>query len=384
MARARTTVETSDDILFINRPLPPENSDLFLYIEDQITELLLPDETLADTIYRFGETGGDIVIAVARKKAIAQKPLAARGNSVRCRIPSAIDLWAGVKGTLPADQPSLLSGTYGDHAYLVYADARQVRRVFQFRAREDHDRDLLLAVIKLQQLYPQRGVTLKMHSREKLSEPVLTELRRRSISVADLPGKGYIDAATIEQWDFRLDSEMHEQDLLRAKRRTLSAALISIAAVAALWLLLAGVRVLLERSEQRSLAKWQGIRGSLKEIAYLQKQIRLSITEIMLCKTLSEKRTGRAGILEKIAATRPSELKLEQITIGERRKRMEKGGTAVQGEDAVVLKGYSASGTLITEWMDLLLKSKAFSGVTMVSMDKKEGMYRFQIECTIR
>jgi Tfp pilus assembly protein PilN len=103
----------------------------------------------------------------------------------------------------------------------------------------------------------------------------------------------------------------------------------------------------------------------------------------MLCKTLSEKRTKRALVLETLASTRPQELTLEQIRIGERRKRLEKDAGTTESEDAVFLKGYSDNGDRITEWMDLLVKSKAFSGVTMVSLEKKAGAYHFQIECTI-
>lgn len=392
MARARTIIETSEEILFINRPLPPENVDLILYVEDQITELLLPDETLADTIYRFAENSDDIIIAVARNKTLMQKPLTSRAGTICYRIPSAIDLWIKAKTHMQPDALSLVFGKYGDHAFLVCANSLSVQRVFHFKieANSNLERDLLLAVEKLQKLLPHQDpeVPLKLFCLEPLSNPVLQVLRRRSIEYIErignnnpqIPG----DKEFYEQWDFRLDSEIHEQSLGHERKRVLLVGIISIATAFALWLLLFGTNEIIANYEARTTVRWQELRSSLKEITYLQKQLRQSIGEIMLCKTLSEKRTRRAVILEKIAMTRPQELLLEQIRIGERRKRIDKSGAAAAGEDAVFLKGGCVNGARITEWMDLLVKTGVFSGVTMVSMERKNNSYHFQIECTIR
>lgn len=389
MARARTNIEISEEILFINRPLPPENADLILYVEDQITELLLADETLSDTVYRFIENSDDILIAVARKKKLLEKPL--RTGGICYRVPSAIDLWIKAKKNMQPEALSLVFGKYGGHAFLVCANALSIQRVFQFKAdaNTNLDRDLLLAVEKLQKqlAHPNKDAPLNLFSRVKLPNPVLQILRRRSVEYVELTGEDNPqtpgDAALLEQWDFRLDNEVNDQALGREKQRVLFTGVIAIAAAFALWLLLAGTNSLLERSQERVTAKWVGLRSSLKEITFLQKQIRQSIAEIMLCKTLSEKRTKRAAVLEKIASSRPQELTLEQIRIGERRKRIGKSAGTVAGEDAIFLKGYSGNGDRITEWMDLLVKTGAFSGVTMTSLERKGNAYYFQIECTL-
>jgi Tfp pilus assembly protein PilN len=387
MSSARLNSIFSNDILFINRPYPPENIDIVLFIEDQITELLLADETLSDTVYRFSENNEDLLIAVARKKALGMAPMPVRGN-VCYRIPSAIDLWTKARKTLrrQPETPAILFGIYGDRAYLVYANANSVLRVIQVNSGEDLDRDLLLGVEKIQKFIDKNDGPLKFISIEKLSETVLDDIRRHSIELDEIEGNKQATDEPLEtfvQWDFRLDNEINDQDLGKAKKKALITGLLSIAATTALWLLMFGTNILLEQSEERSTIRWRKLHGSLDEIAYLQKQIRQSISEITLCKTLSEKRTGRAVVLEKIAATRPAELKLEQIRIGELRKRIEKDGGSTATEDAVILKGFSENGNLITDWMDLLVKSRMFSGVTLVSMEKKGGVYRFQIECAI-
>jgi Tfp pilus assembly protein PilN len=384
MLRFPVKVEPSDDVLFIHRPLPPENADLILYIEEQITELLFAEETLSDVIYRFAENDDELLIAVARKKNFETRPIPA--NCTCYRIPAAIDIWLKVKTVLPPDVPALVFATHVDHAYLLYADALRVRRVYQFDRSGDGasvERELLSAIERLKEKFPAGDVAWKLYSQEKYSDTFHHELRARSIEWVPtrLSPQPAVDKETLEQWDFRLASETGAQELNRRKLRMVQASLITAGIVAVLWTLLFGADRFLSAAEQRSAVKWQKLHSSLKEISYLQKQTRQCIAEIILCQKLSENRTNRALLLDRIAATRPGPVKLEGLRISEQKKRVDKKSAAVAPEEVVLLKGYSGDGNRITEWMELLLKSGCFSSVNLAAMEKKNNEYHFYIEC---
>jgi Tfp pilus assembly protein PilN len=383
MARARGNVEPSDDIMFFHRPLPSGSADALLYIEDQIEELLFSEETLSDVIYHFVENGDEALIAVARVKVLERKPLAQK--AVWYRIPSAIELWLKAKASLPPGRLSLLLAAHGESAYLICADALQVRRVYKFAPGENLDRDVVVAIDKIREKYQPGEFPLTLYSQKAISDLLRRELRNRSIEAAPLPAGTLSPGENdlIEQWDFRLPGEVTAQQQNRQKFLILRAGIVSIVLVAAAWALLFGVSALLERLEQRSTVRWQGLRGSLREIGYLQKQTGQCISEIMLCQKLSEKRTNRALILQQISTTRPEQVTLEQLQIGERKKRFDKGAAVVTSEDLVVLKGYGSDGNRVTAWMELLQKGGVFSSVNLASMEKKGGSYHFTIECML-
>jgi len=389
MLRFPVTTELSDDIFFFHRPLPPEDADLIDNIEASISELLFAEETLADVIYRFAENDDGLLIAVAREKALRQIPLPV--NSLRYRIPTAIAVWLGAKAHLQPSVPAFLYATHAGHAYLLRADALRVRNVYRFESGLNDDvsvRNFLSAIDTLLAEYKPGDARPMLYSSAPLPEKVSNELRSRSIgntAPAIDPLKPPFDRAVLDQWDFRLPSETAAQEQNRMKSRLVQVCLAGIGAVAALWLLLFSASLLLAGAEDRAALTWQKLHGSLKEISYLQKQTRSNIAEIMLCQRLSEKRTSRAAVLEQAAAARPSQVKLEELRISGRKKVIEKhAGTAAPAVNEVLtLKGYSDDGNRITEWMELLLKSGMYASVNLVSMEKKDGRYRFIIECAL-
>jgi hypothetical protein len=108
------------------------------------------------------------------------------------------------------------------------------------------------------------------------------------------------------------------------------------------------------------------------------------MAEIKLCKKLAEKRTDRASLLTAVAATRPPTVLLVQLQISERRKRAgTKEKSALHPEELLILRGFCGDSRGITAWMERLLSSGAFSSVNLVSMEKKDGLYRFQVGCDL-
>ena len=382
MAHSRIKTALSDDVLFFHRPLPSETADLLLYIEDQIAELLFSEETLSDVLYRFSESGDEVLIALARVKTLERSALPPKSTCYR--IPAAIDIWLRAKAVLKPGRLSLLFGRHGENAYLLCADALAVRRVYKFAAGETGDRDVVLAIDKVREKYPPGEFPMSFLSRETVSDVLTRELRTRSIESVPMPSAAQLpsETALLEQWDFRLAAEADAQEQSRQKFRVLQAGLVSLAAVAAAWVLLFGAGAFLERLEERYAVRWQRLHGSLREIGYLQKQTGQCICEIMLCRKLSEKRTNLAFLLQQISATRPEQAKLEQLQIGERKKRFDKGSGSVASDEVIVLKGYCADGNRITEWMEQLQKNGAFASVNLSAMEKKAGAFHFMIECT--
>jgi Tfp pilus assembly protein PilN len=383
MARCRYKAETSDDILFFHRRLPAGTADPILYIEDQIEELLFTEETLADVVYRYAESGDEVLIALAHAKTLERTPLPAGKNCYR--IPAAIDLWLRAKATLEADRLSLLLGKHGENVYLLCADALRVHRVYTLADGGTLERDALLAIDKIREKYPAGGFPMTLFAQEPVSESLTNELRSRSVECRALSPAAQLpdEKAALDEWDFRLPAEVAAQEQNRLKIRLVKSGIATIGAVAAAWLLLFGAGAILDGVEKRSSARWQGLHGSLHEISYLQKRTGQCIVEIMLCRKLSEKRTNRAALLQKISSTRPEQVNLEQLQIGARKKRYEKGDATPASNDAVVLKGYGSDGGGITEWMAQLQKGDMFSSVNLLSMEKKDGAYRFTIECTL-
>jgi Tfp pilus assembly protein PilN len=377
MARASFIIEPSEDIQFFHRPLPAEGADLILHVEDQIAELLSGEESLDDVLYRFMETDDGVLIAVARKKTLERKPVSLE----KCvyRLPSAVVLWLKARDSLKQDERAFLYHTEGDHAWLIYADRLQIYRVYRIRTGQEHDGELVMAIDKL----AEKSAPRSLYCSGELSGAVRTELACRSIecmpltpAVAQAP-----DRTMAEAWDFRLPSEQSGQELRVWKLRMMKSILFAGAGIALAWLLLFCGNLFSERAEERAAQRWSLLRSSLKEITYLQRETRGLIAEITLCRTLADRRTDRARVLQKIAQSRPPEVMLDRLRIGERKKRFVKGASAVVAEETVLIEGFSADPKGITAWMDALLKSGAFTSVNLLSMERKEASYRYQIEC---
>ena len=380
LLKSKIAMVPSDDILFFRRPLPPENTDLILYVEDQVAELLFAEEALSDVMYRFTEAGNGLLIAVARKKILQQQPLAATAASFR--VPSAAAVWMRGRSSLPPDRKSLLFAQSPGRAWLLLADQRSLLNVVQLNKGPALERDLLQALDSLHdELTPSPAVML---CGEPVSEHLKKELRDRSIECAPLPAAAETPAREVlDEWDFRLPEEAAAQQLQRQKLRVVQASALTAAGMAALWLVLAGCNKLLGHIEQRQMHAWQALRPSLKEITYLQKTTRDLMTEITLCRKLTEKRTRRASVLQAIAATRPPQVMLGKLLVGERKKRFDKTAGDAVSEDRVTILGSSEDSKGITAWMEQLLKNGTFLSVNLVSMEKEGGRYRFQIECEL-
>ena len=383
MLRTPFIAELFDDVLFFNRPLPPENADFILYIEEQITELLFSDETLSDVVYRFAENPHELLIAVARKKVLTQKPLctgpAGPAGRLCYRIPAAIDIWLKARHALKPDRPSFVYAVQGDSRYLLLADAQNLYRVFRIKNSVDTGTEMAAIIDRVREKYFPDNAKAVLFSREPLPEAFKAGLREQQVEVMpiEFTKQASIDVSVAEQWDFRLQSEIDAQELSRQKGRVVRAGAITAAGIAVAWLLLFACAGILESMEQRSARKWAALSPSLKEFTYLQKQTRGLITEIKLCRKLSERRTSRAAVLETVAATRPADVFLDELRIDTRKTLQEKT------EGMLTLKGFSVDDKGMTGWMEQLLKSRIFLSVNLVSMEKKGAVYRFQIECAL-
>jgi Tfp pilus assembly protein PilN len=374
--------EPCEDIRFFHRSLPPEGTDLFLFVEEQITELLSADESLADVIYRFSVSNDGLLIAVARKNDLETKK---RSSGIpACRIPAAVGAWLRVRSSLGHGKKSLLFLPTTGNSWLLYADAVQLYYVYRLNNESGSSRELLLALDRIREKYTgTAAVPAELLTATPLEETLAGELRERSMTSALIPMPDVIpcDRTVADQWDFSLPTEIADRQLETWKRRALKSGLFSAGAILLLWLGLAGGNLLLDKAEERSTKRWVELRSSIKEINFLQKETRDLITEITLCQRLAEKRTTRASVLQKIGASRPSEVRLETLRINERKKKFEKGKVVVSAEGQALLQGYVTDPGGITLWMESLLKSGAFTSVNLLSMEKKDGRYRFLIEC---
>ena len=380
MLRTPFTTELFDDVLFFHRPLPPENADYILYIEEQIAELLFSEETLSDVVYRFGENPRELLIAVARKKTLTQNPLPS--GRLCYRVPVAIDIWLKARHALKPDRPSFVHAVRGSDRYLLIADAKNLCRVFRLKNSAGSGTEMATIIDRAREKYFPENAKAVLFSQEPLPEALKNE---RSVEVVPITysQEAINDKSAAEQWDFRLDSEIESQELIYRKNRVVRAGAITAAGIAAVYLLLVGGAALADYMEQRSAKKWGALSSSLKEITYLQKETHDLITEITLCQKLSEKRTDRATVLQCVAATRPAEVFLDELRIGEIRKgRVDKSQTPTAAGDVLMLRGFSVDGKGMTGWMEQLMKSKLFSAVNLLSMEKKGAVYHFQIECT--
>jgi Tfp pilus assembly protein PilN len=376
-ARAAITIEPCEDILFFHRPPPAEGADLILYAEDQIAHLLFSEETLDDVLYRFMETDNGMLIAIARKKKLEQKPLPPNKHSLR--LPSAVVLWLRARGGIASDAKALLYLPEGDHAWLLCADALQIHYVYRVQLGDEREGELLAAIDSL----AERSVSRTVWFYGTLSDTVRAELAARSITYAPLalsPAPA-TDRAVFAAWDFRLPSEQSGQELYLWKRRVMKSILYAGAGIACVWALLFGGNQLLYRAEDRATQRWGALRSSLKEITYLQKETRGLIAEIALCRTLADRRTNRAGVLQTAAQSRPADVILELLRIGERKKRFVKGASPIVAEETLLIEGVADDPRDITAWMDTLMKSGTFTSVNLLSMERKGASYRYQIEC---
>ncbi len=377
MLRSPFIAELFDDVLFFNRPFPPEDSDFILYIEEQISELLFAEETLSDIVYRFTENPQELLIAVARKKTLAQKPLPA--GRLCYRIPAAVDIYLKARHALKPETPSFVYAIQGNSRYLILADARNLCRVFRLKNSAGPGPEMAPIIDSVREKYFPENAKAVLFSREPLPESLKAGLRERPVEVMpiEFPKQAAADATVAGQWDFRLQSEIDAQELNRWKNRVVRAGAITAAGIAIVYLLLFCCAGILDSMEQRSARKWAALSPSLKEITYLQKQTRDLINEIKLCRKLSERRTARAAVLETVAATRPAEVFLDELRIDARKPLREKT------DGMLTLKGFSVDDKGMTGWMEQLLKSKIFLSVNLVSMEKKGAVYRFQIECAL-
>lgn len=192
-----------------------------------------------------------------------------------------------------------------------------------------------------------------------------------------------MDRSVAEAWDFRLPMEASAQELHLWKSRTVKSGIFAAAGIALLWLLLYGGNAALERVEERTAGKWTALRSSLREIGYLQKETRNLIAEINLCRALADQRTNRAAVLQTLATSRPREVLLETVRIGEKKKRFVKGKASATAGEQLRLEGLSRDPRGITSWMDALQKSGAFASVNLLTMERKGADYRYQIECDL-
>ncbi|MBN1128445.1 MAG: hypothetical protein JXA71_05630 [Chitinispirillaceae bacterium] len=381
MVRASPVIEPCEDIQFFHRPLPPEGTDLVLYIEEQIAGLLFNEESLDTIMYRFSVDDDGLLVAVARKSALEKKRPA--GGTPSFRIPAPVALWLRARFSLNAEKRGLLHLRSAASAWLLYADAVQIYHVYRLNAPDDSPRELLLAIDRIRGKNAGAFIPQTLLTTEPLSGSLEGELRDRSMtaSVIPLPDAVPFDRAVADQWDFRLPTERADQELWRWKRRAVMSGALSAAAILLLWLGLAGGNLLLEKAGERSMKRWAELRASIKEINFLQKETGDLIAEISLCRKLAEKRTNRALALEKIGASRPSEARLQNLRFSERRKKFEKGKAVMVAEGQVLLGGYADDPVVITAWMESLLKSGTFTAVNLLSMERKGDRYFFQIEC---
>jgi Tfp pilus assembly protein PilN len=377
MTRASFIIEPSEDIQFFHRPLPAEGVDLILHVEDQIAELLSGEESLDDVLYRFMETDDGVLIAVARKKTLEQKPVSV--EKCTYRLPSAVVFWLKARDSLKPGERAVLHCTEGDHAWLMSADRLQIYRVYRIRTGQEHDGGLMMVIDKL----AEKSLPRTLYSSGELSEAVRGECSGRSIECIPLTlaAAQAPDRAMAEAWDFRLPSERSGHELRAWKLRMMKSIVFAGAGIGLAWMLLFCGNLFLERAEDRAAQRWGMLRSSLKEIAYLQRETRGLIAEITLCRTLADRRTNRARVLQKIAQSRPPEVMLDLLRIGERKKRFVKGTVAVVAEETLLIEGFSGDPKGITAWMDALLKSGAFTSVNLLAMERKGASYRYQIEC---
>lgn len=377
MARASFNIEPSEDIQFFLRPSPAEGVDGILHVEDQIAELLSGEESLDDVLYRFMETDDGALIAVARKKTLEQKPLSL--DKCTYRLPSAVVFWLASRDSLTGEEKAFLHFVEGDHAWLMVADSIQIHRVYRIRTGQEHDGELVMAIDRL----AEKSVPHTLRFTGELSEAVRGELAGRSITCVPLTlaREHALDLAMAEAWDFRLPSERSGQELRAWKLRMMKSILFAGAGIGLAWILLFCGNLFFERAQERAAQRWGVLRSSLKEIAYLQRDTRGLIGEITLCRTLADRRTNRARVLQKLAQSRPPEVMLDFLRIGERKKLFVKGAPAVVAEETLLIEGFSDDPKGITAWMDALLKSGAFTSVNLLSMERKGASYRYQIEC---
>ena len=383
MLRTPFTAELFDEVLFFHRPLPPEDADFIQYIEEQISELLFSDEKLSDVVYRFGENPSELLIAVARKKTLTKKPLPA--GRLCYRIPVVIDIWLKARHVLKPEPPSFVYAVRGSDRYLLCADARNLYRVLRLKNSAGSGQEMTAFIGRVREKYFPENAKAVLLSQEPFPEALKNGLSERSVEVVPVTfsHEAISDKAIFEQWDFRQDLEIESQEMIYRKNQVVRACAITAAGIATLWLLLAGGAALAGTMEERAMKKWGALSSSLKEITYLQKETHDLITEITMCRKLSEKRTERATVLQCVAATRPAEVFLDELRIGEVRKaRADKNQPAPAAGDVLMLKGYSIDGKGMTGWMEQLMKSKLFSAVNLLSMEKKGAVYHFQIECT--
>jgi Tfp pilus assembly protein PilN len=310
-------------------------------------------------------------------KTLEQKPVSL--EKCTYRLPAAIVLWLKARDILKPDKKALLHGAEGDHAWLIYADSLQIHRVYRIRTGQEHDGELVMALDTLSE----RFAPGTLYYTGDLSEEVRANLADRSIKF--LPLNLFVaftpDPAIAAAWDFRLPSEQSGHELRAWKLRTMKSIVVAGAGIACAWLLLFCGNLLLERAEAQAVGRWGALRSSLKEITYLQRETRGLIAEITLCRTLADRRTNRARVLQEISQSRPPEVMLDLLRIGERKKRFVKGVSAVVAEETLLIEGFTGDPKGITAWMDALLKSGAFTTVNLLSMERKGASYRYQIEC---
>jgi hypothetical protein len=382
MLRFPIKVELSDDILFFLRPVPADNADILLYVEDQIAELLFADESVVDVMYRFSESSDGVLIAVGRIKTLGQQKPLSQNRGCR-RVPAAIGLWFMARSAMKQDMPPVF--VYGEHGgrwYLVFADVKQVYRVFRLAALPGSAQEIVLAVDKVRENGDGKNGPCVLFTVAALPETLLRELRSRSIEIQTVAVKEppEYDRALLDEWDFRLPQEVEAQELAVQKFRMVKACIATVAGIAGLWLLLFVAGLAADRMERRSADEWRRLQSSLKEIGYLQKETRSLVTEITLCKKLSERRTARASVLQGVVSSRSPDIVLDELKIGDRKHA---GGKDARGggPDELLLKGYSNDNREITAWMESLAKSSVFSSVELLSLEKKGAAYHFQIKC---
>jgi len=373
-----------DDVLFLHRGREPEGTDPSAYIETEISGLLGPEESLDNVLYRFRETTDGYLIAVARRHAIQDgktDPL------LSYRIPLVVALWQRFQQLKSEAAPlALLYVRDFDHHYILAGDSKGLCRVTKLKPTHRLGYDVYSAVERAYQLRPDLRESKRLYCAGEIPDFTRDALAGRQVEIipVSLPKRPKFDDALVNEWDFRLPKEIETQVRVREIVRVVRIAAFSVGAIAMLILgLLAAEQFFLWQGE-KARTTWRGLAGSLREMNFLRTQNMNLMSELQLGARLTGIRTNQAAILQTLASSRPGEVKLDRLTFSLHRQTARPGSSASASAYRLVLHGSSKTATPISEWMAALSASPQFSGVKLVSVERRGDLHEFQMECDLR
>lgn len=373
-----------DDVLFLHRGREPEGTDPAAYIETEISGLLGAEESLENVLYRYCETADGYLIAVARRHAIQDRKT---GPLLSYRVPLAIALWQRFVQVKPETESlALLYVRDFDHHYILTGDTKGLCRVTKLKPTHRLGYDVYSAVERAYQLRPDLRESKKLYCAGDIPDLTREALAGRQVEIVpvSLPKRPKFNDALVNEWDFRLPKEIETQIRVREIVRLARISLVSIGVVAAVVLsLVAAERFFLWQREKAG-ATWRGLAGSLREMNFLRTQNMNLISELQLSARLAGIRTSQSAVLQSLALSRPGEVKLDQLTFSRQRKAVPAGKPAPVPDYRLTLHGSSKSATPISEWMAALSASPQFSGVKLVSVERRGDLHEFQMECDLR